>query len=124
MHSGHVLYLGVYHTVLIIDIGYLRNRFNRLVFKTNMESVLCEVRTEVCGYHLDELQDVKAMSWLTQQLTNLSSRRPELILPIPVAERSAADRLFGSRVRIPQGAWMFVLRVVSKDKTQNAEQSV
>ena len=37
--------------------------------------------------------------------------------PVPVAERSkvkvfAADRLLGLRVRIPLGAWMFVLCVL------------
>ena len=46
---------------------------------------------------------------------------------IPVAERSKervyTDRLLGLRVRIPPGAWMFVLCVVSKDKRQNAGQS-
>ena len=31
------------------------------------------------------------------------------ILPIPVAERSKADRFLGLRVRIPPEAWMFVL---------------
>ena len=34
----------------------------------------------------------------------------------PVANRSKVDRLLGLRVRIPPGAWMFVLCVVSKDK--------
>ena len=32
---------------------------------------------------------------------------------------SAADRLLGLRVRIPPGAWMFVLCVVSKDKERS-----
>jgi hypothetical protein len=31
------------------------------------------------------------------------------LLPIPVAARSAAGRLLGLWVRIPPGAWMFVL---------------
>ena len=37
----------------------------------------------------------------------------------PVANRSKVDRLLGLRVRIPPGAWMFVLCVVSKDKKAN-----
>ena len=46
--------------------------------------------------------------------------------PIPVAERSKARLCFrslaGIAVRIPPGAWMFVLCVVSKDQ-QSARQS-
>ena len=42
--------------------------------------------------------------------------------PSGLRRGSAVDRLLELRVRIPPGAWMFVLCVVSKDKRQNAGQ--
>ena len=44
--------------------------------------------------------------------------------PSGLRRGSAADRLLGLRVRIPPGAWMFVLCVLyTKDRRQNAGQS-
>jgi hypothetical protein len=42
-------------------------------------------------------------------------------VPIPVAERSKADRSMGLRVRISPGAWMFVLFCTVKDKRQSQD---
>ena len=43
--------------------------------------------------------------------------------PSGLRRKCVADRSLGLRVRMPQGAWMFVLCVVSTDKRQNAAQS-
>ena len=64
-----------------------------------------------------EITDVTEITDITEITDSIVN-----VLLISVAERSAADRLLGLRVRIPPGAPMFVLCVVSKDKWQNVEQ--
>jgi hypothetical protein len=61
--------------------------------------------------------------WPGQTVTCLHTYRPGHIwtalynaCPIQVVERSKAAHLLGLQVRIPLGAWLFVLCVVSKDK--------
>ena len=72
----------------------------------------------------------------TTQWCSYSKTRPisikcsKISLPIPVASGllrrvSTVDHLLGLRLRIPRGAWMFVLCVLyRKDKRQNQEKEV
>jgi hypothetical protein len=66
------------------------------------------------------------LGYAVAQLAQARRYKPESrgfdFLPLPVAERSATDRLLGLRVRIPLGAWKSVLCVLySKDKRQSQD---
>ena len=66
----------------------------------------------------DSSVGIETRYWLDGRGSNRLSR-----LPRGLGRWSVATCLLGLRVRIPQGAWIFVLCFVSTDKMQNARQS-